>query len=81
MIQENIQRVKELKEEINKHPMCCNFIDDGTHFIMTFPNMDYYLDGIRTNYIEMGKIKALETLLEKAEYCWLDSYPSKKDWF
>jgi hypothetical protein len=81
MIQENIQRVNKLKEEINKHPMCYDFIDDGRHFIIAFPDMDYYLDGVRTNYSEMGKIKALETLLKKIEYCWLDSYPSKKDSF
>lgn len=64
-----LERIKQLLEQIEKHPMTLHFRDTPKHYVVYFPANNIGLDGVRVEKAN-NKIKALELLLEKLEKCW-----------
>lgn len=76
-VQENKSVLESKINEVKSHPMCANLHDDSRHYTVVFPCGDFPVEGIRINKA-MGKIKAMDTLLEKMEYFWKSSFPGYK---
>lgn len=68
MIGQNIRRVEDLTRQVKGHAMCLQFTEDRAVYLVRFPE-GYRIDGVRVSK-GLGKIKALEILLEKMELYW-----------
>jgi hypothetical protein len=71
-IQANILAQKEALNKVLDHHMMLKFKDDGARYMVTYPE-GMCLGGCRVHYSQMGKIKALQLLLEKMDLHWKES--------
>lgn len=72
-VQDNIAEVKFALEAVKNHCMCAKFQEDKTHYLVIFPPGDWPVDGIRVAN-GMGKVKALQVMIDKMEKFWLESF-------
>lgn len=75
IIQQRTDKVESLIKEIKDHPMCFDFIDQGSHYIVIYPD-GFQLDGCRIEITTKGE--TLEKLLNKIELHWKESFPGYK---
>ena len=73
-VQENIKTVAGLLTSIREHPMCASVQLDNSRITVIYPKGDFIVDGVTTNF-KQGKAKQLQTVLERMEYDWINSYP------
>lgn len=76
-IVENKKSLESKLKEVKDHPMCAKLHEDERHYTIVFPCGDFPVEGIRIHKA-MGKIKAMETLIDKMEYFWKSSFPGYK---
>ena len=74
MIVERKAALETALEAVKAHCMCSRFEESADHYLVYFPAGDFEVGGVRASK-GMGKIKALETMLEKMEFYWMKSYP------
>jgi hypothetical protein len=74
-VQDNIAALESALEEVKNHCMCLYFREDENKYFVQFPEGDFEVGGIQVSKA-MGKVKALEIMLEKMEYYWISSFPS-----
>ena len=74
---DNINKINNLKKELSNHPMCLKIEESGTHFVVIYPE-GMYPNGVRVS-LGMGKIRALERLLQVVERHWNDNCVNKGD--
>lgn len=66
-------------QEVKAHPMCLSFEDTGSSYRVIYPSGDeFWVDGLHATYLKLGKLAALERLLEVMEKHWLESFPGSK---
>jgi hypothetical protein len=71
-IVQNVEKFNELYEKVRKHHMCLSFYDSGSKYTVYYPaGMIYH--AYRVSYLEMGKIKGLQVLLDKMDLHWSES--------
>ena len=68
-VQERIARINKLREELEGHCMCADFMDRGNVYVVIYPPGYTYYHGIQHN-LNRGKIHALEQLLKRCEDDW-----------
>ena len=68
-VQERIARIDKLREELESHCMCADFMDRGNVYVVIYPPGYTYYQGIQHN-LNKGKIHALEQLLKRCEDDW-----------
>lgn len=71
---ERVAQVTEAHAAVLAHPMCLRLEDAGGHYLVVFPVGDFPVHGVRVSK-GMGKAKALNTMLDRIERIWLESYP------
>jgi len=67
-VQENITLLDEVLQAVKNHCMCLYFREDAGHYLVQFPH-GYQVDGCRVSK-SMGKIAALNKMIEKMEQYW-----------
>lgn len=78
-IQASIDAVQVAYDQVVQHPMCRAIRDEGTHYIVIYPDGDFPTHGLRCSYglnKGQGKAWALERLAEQMEKDWLGSLPN-----
>ena len=65
---ENISQLNGVLEQVKTHCMCLYFHDNPSDYTVQFP-AGYQVDGCRVSK-GMGKIKALETMIDKMNLYW-----------
>jgi late competence protein required for DNA uptake (superfamily II DNA/RNA helicase) len=70
-IKENVAALESAMAAVLEHCMCFRFEESAGHFMVYYPQGFLY-GGCRVSK-DMGKVKALETLLGKMELHWNDS--------
>lgn len=75
---QNFAAMMAAKIKVINHPMCAKFEETDGAYMVTYPNGDFLVDGVRVHYVSMGKRKALEILLDKIERHWAESYPASR---
>lgn len=68
-VQERIARINELREELENHCMCADFVDGGNVYVVIYPPGYTEYQGIKHN-LDKGKIHALEQLIKRCEDDW-----------
>ena len=71
-VQERIARINKLREELENHCMCAEFIDRGNVYVVIYPPGYTNYQGIQHN-LDKGKIHALEQLIKRCEDDWQES--------
>jgi hypothetical protein len=76
-VQENVLRWSEKVVEIQSHPMCGRFLDEGQRLIVVYPAGDFGVgyDGLRCSVSVGGKLAAATKLLNIMERDWKQSFP------
>lgn len=71
LIQERIDAINDLLVELQAHPMCARFSDDGARYLVIYPE-GMYPDGAQASQ-GMGKALALTRLLAVMERHWKEN--------
>lgn len=71
VLADRVSAVNEARAELISHCMVANF-DEGTAYLTVIYPPGHYPDGVRVS-AKMGKLKALQKLLEVCERHWKDS--------
>ncbi len=74
IVQERTNEVSRLMALVKDHCMCRRFVDEGSSYLVIYPEGDFAVHGTRVSH-GMGKANALQKLLEKMEMHWRESYP------
>lgn len=77
MINDNIEKFHNKLEELKNHHMCFELREDEYCYTVIFPVGDFSVDGITCSK-HIGKIKAIEKMIDRMEKEWNDSYPNPK---
>lgn len=70
-LRDNIAAMDRAKSAVLAHPMCLRLNDEGTHYVIMYPEGDFPVDGLRVVRSALG----LRMALEKMEKHWMESYP------
>lgn len=71
-VQENIKDLNKSLAEVKNHCMCAKFEEDAAKFRVFYP-VGYFPEGVQVSK-EMGKIKALNKLVEVMEHHFKNNY-------
>lgn len=75
IIAERTNEVAKLMAKVKDHCMCARFVDEGSSYLVIYPEGDFAVGGQRVRHDVGGKAKALEIMLSKMETHWTESYP------
>lgn len=74
-IKQNKAECDRLLQMIKDHPMSAKIMSDQYSIMVIFPDgMPFHYNGVHASF-SGGKIKALQQIIEKLEWCWIESFP------
>lgn len=76
-VQENITQYELKVQELKKHPMCGQFLDEPDMLRVVYPAGDFGVgyDGLTCRVGDGGKSAAIDKLLKRMEADWAKSFP------
>lgn len=76
LVRHRLERIADLIEQIEQHPMCFKFETRPDYFVVIYPGGEFMHGGAAANHMVLGKIEALKALWVYIENEWRRSYPS-----